>query len=35
MLEGIIIASYTLGEKFFVDLAKLLPLQKFLPQPKG
>jgi len=35
MMEGIIATSYTLGDKFYVDPAKLLPLQRFLPQPKG
>ncbi|KAH9317294.1 hypothetical protein KI387_019063, partial [Taxus chinensis] len=33
MMEGIIATSYTLGDKFFIDPAKLLPLQRFLPQP--
>ncbi|KAI5067848.1 hypothetical protein GOP47_0016193 [Adiantum capillus-veneris] len=35
MLEGIIATSYKSGDKFFIDPAKLLPLQRFLPQPKG
>lgn len=35
MMEGIIATSYTTGDKFYVDPAKLLPLQRFLPQPKG
>eukprot|EP00249_Psilotum_nudum_P007276 c20443_g1_i2 orf=447-752(-) len=35
MLEGIIATSYLPGDKFFIDPAKLLPLQRFLPQPKG
>lgn len=34
MMEGIIATSYTTGDKFYVDPAKLLPLQRFLPQPK-
>ncbi|XP_057862291.1 putative H/ACA ribonucleoprotein complex subunit 1-like protein 1 [Cryptomeria japonica] len=33
MMEGIIATSYTPGDKFFIDPAKLLPLQRFLPQP--
>ncbi|XP_020100318.1 putative H/ACA ribonucleoprotein complex subunit 1-like protein 1 [Ananas comosus] len=35
MMEGIIATSYSLGDKFFIDPAKLLPLSRFLPQPKG
>ncbi|CAN6439782.1 unnamed protein product [Victoria cruziana] len=35
MMEGIIATSYSLGDKFYIDPAKLLPLQRFLPQPKG
>eukprot|EP00250_Pteridium_aquilinum_P034070 c6982_g1_i1 orf=151-753(+) len=35
MLEGIIATSYKSGDKFYIDPAKLLPLQRFLPQPKG
>ncbi|KAM0019527.1 putative H/ACA ribonucleoprotein complex, subunit Gar1/Naf1 [Helianthus debilis subsp. tardiflorus] len=34
MLEGIIAASYAAGDKFYIDPAKLLPLARFLPQPK-
>jgi hypothetical protein len=34
MLEGIIAASYKPGDKFYIDPMKLLPLQRFLPQPK-
>ncbi|CAN6439783.1 unnamed protein product [Victoria cruziana] len=34
MMEGIIATSYSLGDKFYIDPAKLLPLQRFLPQPK-
>lgn len=26
--------SYSQGDKFYIDPAKLLPLEKFLPQPK-
>ncbi|GER39948.1 H/ACA ribonucleoprotein complex subunit 1-like protein 1 [Striga asiatica] len=35
MMEGIVATSYTPGDKFFIDPAKLLPLARFLPQPKG
>jgi len=35
MMEGIIAASYTPGDKFYIDPGKLLPLSRFLPQPKG
>ncbi|XP_024365056.1 H/ACA ribonucleoprotein complex subunit 1-like protein 2 [Physcomitrium patens] len=35
MQEGIIATSYKPGDKFFIDPAKLLPLARFLPQPKG
>ncbi|XP_074587720.1 putative H/ACA ribonucleoprotein complex subunit 1-like protein 1 [Curcuma longa] len=35
MLEGIIANSYSPGDKFFIDPAKLLPLARFLPRPKG
>ncbi|KAG9150731.1 hypothetical protein Leryth_002896, partial [Lithospermum erythrorhizon] len=35
MMEGIIATSYNSGDKFFIDPAKLLPLARFLPQPKG
>ncbi|XP_031480546.1 putative H/ACA ribonucleoprotein complex subunit 1-like protein 1 [Nymphaea colorata] len=35
MMEGIIATSYSVGDKFYIDPAKLLPLQRFLPQPKG
>ncbi|KAK8937276.1 putative H/ACA ribonucleoprotein complex subunit 1-like protein 1 [Platanthera zijinensis] len=34
MMEGIIATSYSLGEKFYIDPAKLLPLARFLPLPK-
>lgn len=34
MMEGIIATSYTAGDKFYIDPAKLLPLARFLPQPK-
>jgi hypothetical protein len=35
MSEGIVATSYKAGDKFFIDPAKLLPLERFLPQPKG
>ncbi|GFP79869.1 putative h/aca ribonucleoprotein complex subunit 1-like protein 1 [Phtheirospermum japonicum] len=35
MMEGIVATSYAPGDKFFIDPAKLLPLARFLPQPKG
>lgn len=34
MMEGIIATSYAAGDKFYIDPAKLLPLSRFLPQPK-
>ncbi|CAN4118404.1 unnamed protein product [Withania somnifera] len=35
VMEGIIATSYSAGDKFYIDPAKLLPLARFLPQPKG
>lgn len=35
MDDGIVATSYKTGDKFYIDPAKLLPLQRFLPQPKG
>ncbi|KMT15627.1 hypothetical protein BVRB_3g056190 [Beta vulgaris subsp. vulgaris] len=35
MMEGIVATSYSPGDKFYIDPAKLLPLARFLPQPKG
>ncbi|CAN6922445.1 hypothetical protein Bca4012_091487 [Brassica carinata] len=35
MMEGIVATSYAPGDKFFIDPSKLLPLARFLPQPKG
>ncbi|XP_038973393.1 putative H/ACA ribonucleoprotein complex subunit 1-like protein 1 isoform X2 [Phoenix dactylifera] len=35
MMEGIIASSYSPGDKFYIDPAKLLPLSRFLPQPKS
>lgn len=34
MMEGIVATSYAQGDKFYIDPAKLLPLARFLPQPK-
>ena len=33
--EGIVAASYKDGDKFYIDPAKLLPLERFLPKAKG
>ncbi len=27
--------SYAAGDKFYIDPMKLLPMERFLPQPKG
>ncbi|KAL6539898.1 hypothetical protein OROHE_011669 [Orobanche hederae] len=35
MMEGVVATSYSPGDKFFIDPAKLLPLARFLSQPKG
>lgn len=35
MEAGVLATSYTAGDKFFIDPAKLLPKDRFLPQPKG
>ncbi|KAF8079795.1 hypothetical protein N665_1001s0014 [Sinapis alba] len=35
MMEGIVATSYAEGDKFYIDPLKLLPLARFLPQPKG
>ncbi|KAJ6434085.1 hypothetical protein OIU84_017734 [Salix udensis] len=35
MMEGIVATSYAAGDKFYIDPSKLLPLARFLPQPKG
>lgn len=35
MSEGVVATSYSSGDKFFIDPQKLLPLERFLPQPKG
>ena len=34
MMEGIVATSYTEGDKFYINPLKLMPLAKFLPQPK-
>ncbi|MQL79054.1 hypothetical protein Taro_011494 [Colocasia esculenta] len=34
MMEGVIATSHSVGDKFYIDPAKLLPLSRFLPQPK-
>lgn len=35
MSDGVVATSYSAGDKFFIDPAKLLPLERFLPKPKG
>jgi H/ACA ribonucleoprotein complex subunit 1 len=35
MSDGVVATSYAKGDKFFIDPAKLLPLDRFLPKPKG
>lgn len=35
MGDGVAAASYTSGDKFFIDPAKLLPMERFLPGAKG
>ncbi|CAN7037965.1 unnamed protein product [Brassica rapa subsp. trilocularis] len=35
MMEGIVATSYSEGDKFYINPLKLMPLAKFLPQPKG
>ncbi|PNH04007.1 putative H/ACA ribonucleoprotein complex subunit 1-like protein 1 [Tetrabaena socialis] len=35
MSEGVVATSYKAGDKFFIDPFKLLPLDRFLPKPKG
>ena len=35
MQEGVVATSYASGDKFYIDPAKLLPLERFLPKPKG
>jgi H/ACA ribonucleoprotein complex subunit 1 len=35
MADGVVATSYGSGQKFFIDPMKLLPLERFLPKPKG
>lgn len=35
MQEGVVATSYSSGDKFYIDPMKLLPMDRFLPQPKG
>ena len=35
MQEGIVATSYSKGDQFYINPEKLLPLERFLPQPKG
>lgn len=35
MSEGVVATSYASGDKFYIDPMKLLPLERFLPKPKG
>ena len=35
MQEGVVATSYAAGDKFYIDPMKLLPMERFLPQPKG
>ncbi|KFK37828.1 hypothetical protein AALP_AA3G034500 [Arabis alpina] len=35
LMEGIVATSYTPGEKFYINPAKLLPLSRFFGQQKG
>ena len=35
MQEGVVATSYSAGDKFYIDPMKLLPMERFLPQPKG
>ena len=35
MSDGVVATSYSKGDKFFIDPQKLLPLERFLPRPKG
>lgn len=35
MAEGVVATSYKPGDKFYIDPMKLLPLERFLPRPKG
>ena len=35
MSDGVLATSYAAGDKFYIDPMKLLPMERFLPQPKG
>ncbi len=35
MQEGVVASSYSPGDKFYISTEKILPLARFLPQPKG
>eukprot|EP00218_Dolichomastix_sp_CCMP3274_P011508 CAMPEP_0170134316 /NCGR_PEP_ID=MMETSP0033_2-20121228/1824_1 /TAXON_ID=195969 /ORGANISM="Dolichomastix tenuilepis, Strain CCMP3274" /LENGTH=158 /DNA_ID=CAMNT_0010369863 /DNA_START=36 /DNA_END=508 /DNA_ORIENTATION=- len=35
MQEGIVATSYSKGDPFYINPEKLLPLERFLPAPKG
>ena len=35
MQDGVLATSYANGDKFYIDPMKLLPLDRFLPKPKG
>jgi H/ACA ribonucleoprotein complex subunit 1 len=35
MAEGMVATSYKEGDKYYIDPFKLLPLDRFLPKPKG
>lgn len=35
MSDGVVATSYKAGDKFYIDPMKLLPLDRFLPRPKG
>ncbi|KAG1658500.1 hypothetical protein FOA52_011966 [Chlamydomonas sp. UWO 241] len=35
MSTGVVADSYTKDDKFYIDPMKLLPLERFLPRPKG
>lgn len=35
MSDGVVATSYAAGDLFYIDPMKLLPLERFLPQPKG
>jgi len=35
MSEGVVATSYSTGQKFYIDPFRLLPMERFLPKPKG